>query len=428
MFIKKIKNFNFILPIVCFCMLLLSWAGVKIFLPNEIQLIQGREHNFAFGVPLQAQIIEEDIGVLRVNHEPVENNIHIDLSEPFTVKPDHQGKAEVSLSLFGVVPVKTVNAYVLPDMEVVPCGKAVGVSMDTEGIMVLGTGFVSGENNEIFEPSKGVLKSGDMILQAEGKSLNCKEDLIKIVETNGTKSMKLLINRRGEKQEVKVTPVFSNADQCCKIGVWVRDSTQGIGTVTYYDQQTSSFGALGHGVYDIDTKQLMKIRQGNISESSISTIKKGEKGIPGELSGNVGKENILGNITQNTEVGLYGKVRENKKMYFGNKSIPIGLQHEVHEGKASILSNIEGNEVKEYTVEIEKVSHFNNNESKSMILKITDEELLSKTGGIVQGMSGSPIIQDGKLIGAVTHVFVQKPEKGYGIFIENMIKQQKSVA
>ncbi len=181
------------------------------------------------------------------------------------------------------------------------------------------------------------------------------------------------------------------------------------------------------GVYDVDTQELMQIKNGQITQSSIIDVKKGEKGEPGALTGNVGRDLVLGSIAINTEVGIYGTVEDGKQSYFTGKKLPIALQQDIKEGKASILSNIEGEEVKEYDVEIESVNRYSKNESKGMVIKITDEELLSKTGGIVQGMSGSPILQNDKIVGAVTHVFVNEPTKGYGIFIENMLKAEKAI-
>ncbi|NLK37733.1 MAG: SpoIVB peptidase [Epulopiscium sp.] len=425
---KNKKRRKFLWPAIGILGISALWCGIQWALPNEINMMQGKEHHFALSFPFKAQIIEENIGVLSVNNEPVQENIHRELEQSFTVKAENTGNAEVSLSLFGIVPVKTVNAYVFPEMEVIPSGKAVGVSMDTDGIMVLGTGYVSGKDNTIQEPAKGILKSGDLILKANGKELQNKEDLIQVVEEEGGKEIHFSINRKGETKEVAVKPVFSLPDNNYKIGVWVRDSTQGIGTLTYIDMDSLKFGALGHGVYDIDTKELMKIRNGKITKSSVNEIKKGEKGVPGELMGNVTDGDYLGEITQNSEVGLYGNIDETQKRYFEGKKVPIALKQEIHEGKASILSNIQGTKIEEYEIEIESVNHFSHNVSKGLVLRITDERLLSQTGGIVQGMSGSPILQDGKLIGAVTHVFVQNPEKGYGIFIENMIKQQNSAA
>ena len=390
-------------------------------------MIQGKETVFEGNLPIQADIIEENIGVLSVNNQPVTENIHIDMTKPFTVKSENQGTAKVELSLMGVLPLKIVQANVIPRTEIVAGGIAVGVSMDTRGIMVLGTGYVNGTENKVYEPAKGILQAGDMILQAGGKILKNKEDLMQVVEQNGEKSMEFLVDRNGVQQTVAITPVFSQEDNSCKIGIWVRDSTQGIGTITYFNPDNNTFGALGHGVYDVDTQELMQIKNGQITQSSIIDVKKGEKGEPGALTGNVGRDLVLGSIAINTEVGIYGTVEDGKQSYFTGKKLPIALQQDIKEGKASILSNIEGEEVKEYDVEIESVNRYSKNESKGMVIKITDEELLSKTGGIVQGMSGSPILQNDKIVGAVTHVFVNEPTKGYGIFIENMLKAEKAI-
>ena len=428
MFIKpKKKYLKKILPVGCILTLIVSWCSFAYSIPDEIRIMKGKEVVFDGILPLQAEVIEEDIGVLNVNNKAVSENIHFNLAKPFTVKSQKEGTAKLELSVLGILPVKTVEAKVIPNTEVVAGGIAVGVSMDTRGIMVLGTGYVNGTGNKVYEPAKGILQSGDMILQAGGKSLKNKEDLMKAVEENGEKSMDFLVDRNGVQQTVEITPVFSQEDNSCKIGIWVRDSTQGIGTVTFFNPETNGFGALGHGVYDVDTQELMQIKNGQITQSSIIDVKKGEKGEPGALTGNVGRDLVLGSISINTAVGIYGKVEKGKESYFTGQKLPIALQQDIQEGKATILSNIEGEEVKEYDIEIENVNRYSKNESKGMIIKITDKELLSKTGGIVQGMSGSPIIQNGKIVGAVTHVFVNEPTKGYGIFIENMLKQESTI-
>lgn len=428
MFIKQNKKYvKMILPFACVVVLMVSWCSFTHSIPDEIHMIQGKETSFEGNLPIQADIVEDNIGVLSVNNQPVSENIHIDMAKPFTVKSENQGTAKIELSLMGVLPLKTVQANVIPRTEVVAGGIAVGVSMDTRGIMVLGTGYVNGIENKVYEPAKGILQAGDMILQAGGKTLKNKEDLMHAVEQNGEKSMEFLVDRNGIQQTVAITPVFSQEDNSCKIGIWVRDSTQGIGTITYFNPDNNTFGALGHGVYDVDTQELMQIKNGQITQSSIIDVKKGEKGEPGALTGNVGRDLVLGSIAINTEVGIYGTVEDGKQSYFTGKKLPIALQQDIQEGKASILSNIEGEEVKEYDVEIESVNRYSKNESKGMVIKITDEELLSKTGGIVQGMSGSPILQNDKIVGAVTHVFVNEPTKGYGIFIENMLKAEKTI-
>lgn len=400
-----------------------------VYLPNNIHFIAGEEQKFSFGLPLSADFSAENIGVLDVNNKPVEGNIHLSLNEEFSIEPKEQGKTDVEISLFGIIPVKTVSVEVIPRTEIIPCGMTVGVTLDTNGVMVLGTGFVNGLGNETFEPAKGLLKSGDLITKAGDTVLNEKEDLITAIENTGGKEITLELKRNGEETSINVVPVLSIEDSTYKLGIWVRDSTQGIGTVTYYNPETNKFGALGHGVYDVDTKQLMSLKRGDITSSDISGVKKGEKGLPGEILGSVNKNDILGEIDKNSAFGLYGVIQNGCENYFPTEKFPIALQQDVHEGEAIIKSNIIGNEVRDYKVNIESINKYSANEDKGMVVKITDEELLNETNGIVQGMSGSPILQDGKLIGAVTHVFVQDPTKGYGIFIENMLKEEeKAVA
>jgi stage IV sporulation protein B len=215
---------------------------------------------------------------------------------------------------------------------------------------------------------------------------------------------------------------MASDDKKYHIGLWVRDSTAGIGTLTFYDPKTSAFGALGHGITDIDTGLLMPVDSGEIIESSILGIKVGKSGVPGELKGVFIEDMRLGTIENNSEFGIYGKLSDNAANKITGKLYPIGLRSEIKEGPAVILSNIDGKSIAEFEIEIQKVSRQNINGSKGMIIKVTDQKLLEATGGIVQGMSGSPIIQNGKIIGAVTHVLVNDPTKGYGIFIEGMLK------
>ncbi|MGN0136438.1 SpoIVB peptidase [Anaerotignum sp.] len=302
--------------------------------------------------------------------------------------------------------------------ELVPVGQTVGVTMDTKGLLVLGTGFVNGADNETYEPSKGVLKIGDLILKADGESMENKEAFLEAVESSGGETMKLLLERNGRQKEVKITPVFSAADNAFKIGVWIRDSIQGIGTVTYYDPASGTFGALGHGVYDVDTDELMTIREGSLVDADLTEIVKGQKGTAGELMGKVNREEKLAHIEKNTEVGIYGMAEEE---VFAGQAIPVAAADEVKKGKAVLLSDLEGGKVKEYALEIESIDRNGGKSNKDMTIRITDERLLHLTGGIVQGMSGSPILQDGKLVGAVTHVMLNEPAKGYGTFIETML-------
>lgn len=325
---------------------------------------------------------------------------------------------------FSVFPLAAVLILSLPQTALaqqrmlVPVGKTVGVTLDTEGLLVLGTGSVCGEKDVIAEPCKGILKAGDRILAANGQVLENKEAFLDVVENSGGEKLTLLLERDGKQKEVRVTPVFSKADDGYKIGAWVRDSIQGIGTVTYYDPNSSTFGALGHGVYDVDTGELMVIRDGALASAELTEIVKGQKGAAGELVGKVDLQEKISKVERNTENGIFG-LAEGK--VFDGKTLPVAETEEIRKGHAIILSDLEGHGVKEYAIQIENVDKGGAKDNKDMTIRIIDERLLKLTGGIVQGMSGSPILQDGKIIGAVTYVMVNHPDVGYGIFIENML-------
>ena len=300
----------------------------------------------------------------------------------------------------------------------VPVGKTVGVTMDTEGLLVLGTGSVNGENNLICTPCKGILQTGDLLLEAEGKALENKEMFMELVENSQGKEISLRLERNGKEKSVCVTPVFSLADGTYKIGAWIRDSIQGIGTVTYYDPAEGTFGALGHGVYDVDTGDLMKIREGALTEVELTEIVKGQKGKAGELTGKIDLQEKIARIKENTEQGIFGRAESS---VFAGEALPVAPKEEIRKGKAVFLSALEGGEVKAYAIEIEGIRKGENRDHKDMTIRITDGRLLKLTGGIVQGISGSPILQNGRLIGAVTHVKLNDPTEGYGIFLEDML-------
>lgn len=409
-FIKKLSLSLLITAIISFALIYFS-------IPSNIKLIEGQTKNLFVGIA-NASIDEESVNVLNISENTVSENIQTDFGT-IEINPIQSGTAKIDMSILGV-PVKSVSVNVSPEIKLVPVGKAVGVTVDTNGILVLGTGYVNKDTNEVCQPSKGVLKTGDLITHVNGEKITQKEELIEIVESS-TGSLNISIVRNGETLQETLTPIISTEDGKQKIGAWVRDCTQGIGTLTYYNPQTKGFGALGHGVYDIDTKSLLSIKDGKITETIISGIKKGEKGIPGELSGETDDTKVIGEIYQNTECGLYGKIYSENVDFTEQEALPIATKENIKEGKAYILTNISGNKVEKYEINIESIDINTSNPSKCMIIRITDEKLLSQTGGIIQGMSGSPIIQDNHIIGAVTHVFVNDPTKGYGIFIENML-------
>lgn len=424
------KFLRFAVLFVIFVLLISPYAASYYYIPKEIKMMAGRNHDFEFNLPLQAKISSEKIGVLKFNNKPIEsNNFQIDLRSPFSVQPTEQATLDVKLKFLGIVPLKTVKVDIISQKELVPCGMTVGVNVSTDGIMVLGTGTIISEDGKEYTPSRGILKTGDLILKVNEKSIENKEELISAIENSNGKVLKMTIKRDNELLEIYVTPIKSEIDKSYKIGAWVRDETQGIGTITYYNPKSYTFGALGHGITDIDTRKIIPIKNGKIMKAEITSIKKGRRGIPGELTGAIydTEEAQLGTIELNTSQGIFGKLDPKKMKAFPKKSFPIAFQNEIHEGKAIILSNISGDKIEEFEIVIQKVSRFQQDISKGMIIKITDPRLLDKTNGIIQGMSGSPIIQDGKLVGAVTHVFVHDPTKGYGIFIENMLKNESNL-
>ena len=307
------------------------------------------------------------------------------------------------------------------DQEIYVSGSTIGIYMQTEGVLVIDTGEIQNRNGETEEPARNIIRQGDYIISFNGEKISTKRELIDDISELDGSEVTLGISRKGESIPVSVTPVKDKKGDY-KLGIWVRDDTQGIGTLTYVDQN-GNYGALGHGISDIDTAQLLNIRNGALYKARILAINKGSKGNPGELAGYIcyDDRNILGTIEANSRNGIYGQFTGIADDAITLKKMPAAYKQEVKIGTATILCSTDG-EVKEYDAEIRKIDLNHEDTNKSFVIKVTDKELLEATGGIVQGLSGSPVIQNGKIIGAVTHVFVQDASSGYGIFIENMLK------
>ncbi len=332
------------------------------------------------------------------------------------------GKYEGTVKMFGMLDFKTVQVDVIKNKKLVPCGNSIGVKLFTDGLLVVGITDFEDETGKTVSPAKkSGVKVGDLIKEVNGVPVKNVAQFTEIVENAGSKDIFMKLLRDGQDISCGMQAVKTKPDGTYKLGMWVRDSTAGIGTLTFYDPEDKVFGALGHGISDVDTGELMPAAEGSILGANIISVKKGEKGVPGELQGVfLGSNTTIGSLKSNTKYGIYGEVLSDKDIL--GEALPIALKEDVKEGPAYILSNVEGQKVQKFDVEIQKVMEQNERSTKGMIVKITDPSLLDKTGGIVQGMSGSPILQDGKLIGAVTHVFVNDPERGYGIFIETMLK------
>jgi len=323
------------------------------------------------------------------------------------------------------LPFRHIRASQPSEVKIVPLGMTIGVRINSDGVLVLGTSSFLGKDGQAHGPSDGILRGGDLIIKANDMSIDTKEALSQLV-AKSEGDVTLLLRRGGNEFEVTLTPALAAKDGERRIGAWVRDSTKGIGTLTYYIPDTGAFGALGHGIMDVDTKKLISVRNGVIMPSTVSSIVKGARGKPGELEGSVDSTKIWGNVSINSQSGIYGKLDPAFKGSLPTQAMPIATRAQIREGPATILTSVVDNKVREFEISIESVNRLATDETKGMIIRITDPELLSATNGIVQGMSGSPIIQNGRVVGAITHVFVQDPTKGYGIFIETMLEQNVS--
>ena len=316
---------------------------------------------------------------------------------------------------------KEVSAGTGSENLLIPGGMPIGIYMETDGVMVLGTDEIKSSDGSSTSPAKHLVKDGDYIVGIDEEEVENKQELIEVMQNLSKKTVILHLRRKMEYIDVKIHPAKDEEGKY-KLGIWVRDNVQGLGTITFLNAN-SEFGALGHGIHDVDTSELLEISEGTLYETSIQNIKKGQNGSPGGMEGIIvyNHYNVLGSITSNTETGIYGKIDRVDKVFKNQEAYPAASKEEIKTGKAYIRCAVSG-EVKDYGIQITKIDLHPGEVNKGIEIRVTDEELLRITGGIVQGMSGSPILQDGKIVGAVTHVFVQDSTKGYGIFIENMLE------
>lgn len=331
---------------------------------------------------------------------------------------------ELKLKLFGVIPFSTVNVSVVDELQVVVLGNPFGMRLYTEGVLIIDLTDVETKDGNINPAKKAGLKKGDYILSVDGIKVTNNEDLSYIVEKSKGKEMDFLISRENKKMHIKLCPALSKETATYKIGVWIRDSSAGIGTLTFYSPTTHVICGLGHGICDEDTGTLLELNSGEIVDAEIISVKKGTIGGPGQLKGKFGYETI-GSISLNCYKGVYSIPTSNISL---ENLTEIALKQEISEGEAKILCTIDGNKPELFTCNIEIRNSAYHSDTQNMMVTVTDKKLLEKAGGIVQGMSGAPILQNGKLVGAVTHVLVDDPTKGYAIFAENMLETAQNVA
>jgi len=400
--------------------LIIAVVGVyTVSMPDEITIFEDEiktvDLNFPFGMTgddaVSVMASESDKGFLK-------NSVDISVQD--------KSDAKLYFTLFDKITLKEIEVSVRGRETLVPGGQSIGVKMNVAGVIVVGMENIPVSSEESVNPCiNSGLQIGDNIIEVNGEKIYSAVQVQEIVNSVPEgKKISILAKRGGTKITAEVVPVFSFDEKSYRLGLWVRDKTAGIGTLTFYDPEEGLYGALGHGIADPDTGVLLEAADGEILYSKVVSVKQGASGEPGEVRGIFYEsDHPLGTVAINSDFGVFGiSYSEMEKAALG-KPVEIGYQNEVKKGKASILTTIDGEGVMEYEIEIEKINRQLSPSTKSMVIRVTDKELLEKSGGIVQGMSGSPILQNGKIIGAVTHVFVNNPQKGYAVYIEWMLNE-----
>lgn len=345
---------------------------------------------------------------------------------PLSVYSSTGNTFRMDLKLLGLINIKPVSVQVVDRRVLALCGTPFGIKMVTDGVMVVGTGAVTDCNSRAVSPAQTAgIQEGDIILSINGEKISSKKQLTKLVESSAGQPLSLVVRRGEQLTSLHLSPVRSSLDNSYHLGLWVRDSSAGIGTMTFYDPNNGCFAGLGHAICDVDTGQLMPLSQGEIMEASIIGVHAGKSGSPGQLQGAFVANRSIGSLYTNSYNGVYGRLMNQP---VDAQTIPMAQCQEVRQGPVKILTTVSGQKPQLFDACIEKLSLSQDEPTKNMVLRITDPDLLELSGGIVQGMSGSPIIQDGMLVGAVTHVFVNDPTRGYGIFAENMDNTLLTVA
>lgn len=405
MFFSKIKIKQIILIIIL--LFLLAYVSNITNIPNSLILFQNQEMDIKTIAGIK---LEETI--------PVGANLN---SEPTNSINNLKEEKKYNITFLGLN-VKTVTANIVKNTKVIPLGDIAGLKLYTKGVLVVGMNEIKGEDGITYKPyAQTGIQQGDAITKVNGEEINATEELIKCISKAKGQTVNITYERNNNIIETTLTPVKVEKNTY-KIGLWVRDSAAGIGTLSFYNPSKNTIVALGHGIQDIDTHELVEISSGELVTAEIANIQKGEKNKPGKIEGTIENGSKIAKINNNTEYGIYAEdVNKTRLEINSSNEIEVASRKEIKTGKAHIICTLDNNAKKEYEIEIERIYINNNQNNKSMIVKITDKDLIEKTGGIVQGMSGAPIIQNGKLVGALTHVFVSDPTKGYGVFADEML-------
>ena len=373
-------------------------------------------------------LIPKQITLLEGENLEIKTLYGIEIVETSSTISGNENTIKLDLNLLGKN-VKEVTLNILEDIEVIPIGKIIGLKLYTNGVLIVGMSEIENINNVVEKPFENLdIKEGDTIIKVNNSEIQDIETLQREVNNSEGKNINLtLLREDGTISTSNIKPVQVGNKEY-KLGLWVKDAATGVGTLTYYEPNTKEFAALGHGITDIDTDKLINIDSGSIVKSKVVSIQKGEVGKPGEIRGSIINQPIIGKVYKNTEFGIFGEITETSNLEIDySKKFKVALRDEIEEGEASIYCSLDGEETKEYKIKIEKIFKENNENNKSMLIEVVDDELIQKTGGIIRGLSGAPIIQNNKFVGAVTNVLVNMPTKGYAIFADIMIKNMNSL-
>lgn len=384
-------------------------------IPKTLTVFESQKVSIGSSLPVNAIQPSEDAFTVQKNYDGKTIDIH----------GKEAGEGEVVFDLAGF-PVKKAGVKILPDFKVIPGGQSIGVKLNTLGVLVVGHHQINTTEGKKSPGEIAGIEVGDIITRINGKKIEQMSDVTPFIQEAGKtgEPLDLVLNREQKEVKTKLYPLKDEHDNSYRIGLYIRDSAAGIGTMTFYDPKSKKYGALGHVISDMDTKKPIVVENGQIVRSTVTSIEKGSNGNPGEKLARFSSDRqVIGNITRNSPFGIFGELNQRINNGVMDKALPIALSTEVKEGPAKILTVVDQDKVEEFEVEVVSSVPQKFPATKGMVIKITDQRLLDKTGGIVQGMSGSPIIQNGKVIGAVTHVFVNDPTSGYGVHIEWMLNE-----
>ena len=370
-------------------------------------------------------LIPQHIILLQNETYTIKKLLGVDTIETISTANNSGNTTNVEVTLFGAK-VKDVTVDTIENVEVVPIGKIIGMKLYTNGVLIVGMSEVENIENQLINPAKTCdIQEGDTIVKVNDTEIDDIESLKNVVNQSHGENVLLTLVRDGAVLTSNITPVQTEAEEY-KLGLWVKDAATGVGTMTYYEKNTGNFAALGHGIVDSDTDKLIDIDSGEIVTSEIISITKAEVNNPGEIRGTIINQKTIGQVEKNTQFGIYGRLDNLTSLNIDtNEALPVALRDEIKVGEATVLCSLDGKNSKPYNIKIEKINTSNNYDNKSMLIRVTDDELIQHTGGIIRGLSGSPILQNGKFVGAVTNVLVSNPEVGYAIFGDMMIKEMR---